>query len=376
MKRLLLSGCGVMALFACFAGKTHAADVKVTLDDNAGASSFVVEDVDKVSQFKVNSNGLGFFGIGSTNIAGSLYKLEVQSAIGDGTSSGFAYTSQAYPETEISLLYGGESPGQDDYESIQFGHNDSSGRSHSRVTSIRTGNASTALAFLTGDTSLPYGAGKERMRITSAGNLGIGTATPHFKLDVLGGIGDRDTNNGIAYSLLGRPNIAISLLYGGILPNQQTGDYESIQFRHDDSSGSSFSRITSIRTGSASTALTFLTADRVQPYGTGKERMRITSCGKVGIGTNHPCYPLHMRSGAHVTAGGVWTDASSREYKENIRDLSVDEAMQALDELKPVRFNYKVDKGEEYVGFIAEDAPDLVATNDRKSLSPMDLQPC
>jgi len=74
-----------------------------------------------------------------------------------------------------------------------------------------------------------------------------------------------------------------------------------------------------------------------------------------------------------VTAAGVWTDASSREYKENIRDLTVDEAMQALDGLRPSRFNYKVDKEDEYVGFIAEDVPELVATKDRKGLSPMDL---
>ena len=36
-------------------------------------------------------------------------------------------------------------------------------------------------------------------------------------------------------------------------------------------------------------------------------------------------------------------------------------------------YNYKVDKQEEHVGFIAEDVPDIVATNDRKSLSPMDI---
>jgi hypothetical protein len=80
-----------------------------------------------------------------------------------------------------------------------------------------------------------------------------------------------------------------------------------------------------------------------------------------------------MGSGAHVTAGGVWTNASSREYKENIRDLTVNEAVQALDGLRPTKFNYKVDKEDESLGFIAEDVPQLVATKDRKGLSPMDL---
>jgi hypothetical protein len=34
---------------------------------------------------------------------------------------------------------------------------------------------------------------------------------------------------------------------------------------------------------------------------------------------------------------------------------------------------YKNSLYEEYVGFIAEDVPELVATNDHKSLSPMDI---
>jgi hypothetical protein len=70
---------------------------------------------------------------------------------------------------------------------------------------------------------------------------------------------------------------------------------------------------------------------------------------------------------------GTWNDACSREYKENIKSLTVDDAMDALAGLKPVRFNYKKHKEEEKLGFIAEDVPDLVATNGRKNLSTMDI---
>jgi hypothetical protein len=36
-------------------------------------------------------------------------------------------------------------------------------------------------------------------------------------------------------------------------------------------------------------------------------------------------------------------------------------------------YSYKADRTERHVGFIAEEVPDLVATKDRKSLSPMDI---
>ena len=81
---------------------------------------------------------------------------------------------------------------------------------------------------------------------------------------------------------------------------------------------------------------------------------------------------LYMYGGAY-TNGSQWIDGSSREYKENIRDLGVGEAMETLRELSPVKFNYKADSRETHVGFVAEDAPALVATNDRKGMSPMDV---
>jgi hypothetical protein len=82
---------------------------------------------------------------------------------------------------------------------------------------------------------------------------------------------------------------------------------------------------------------------------------------------------LTMVNGASCTAGGVWTDASSRELKENIEDLSVAEADEALRDLVPVKYNYKADKAERHVGFIAEDVPELVASKDRKTMSPMNV---
>ena len=70
---------------------------------------------------------------------------------------------------------------------------------------------------------------------------------------------------------------------------------------------------------------------------------------------------------------GTWNPASSRELKENIKDLTVDDAMEALVGLNPVTYNYKEDKDEPRVGFIAEDVPELVAMKGRKTLGTVDI---
>ena len=77
--------------------------------------------------------------------------------------------------------------------------------------------------------------------------------------------------------------------------------------------------------------------------------------------------------GGAYTSGGAWIEASSRDYKENIAELGQSESIQALETLNPVRYNYKNKKDEEFLGFIAEDVPDLVAMNGRKGMRAMDI---
>ncbi len=79
-----------------------------------------------------------------------------------------------------------------------------------------------------------------------------------------------------------------------------------------------------------------------------------------------------MSNGASCV-NGVWTDKSSRASKENIEALSSTKALAVFHQLQPVTYNYKSDKKESYVGFIAEDVPELVAINSRNGLSSMDM---
>jgi Chaperone of endosialidase len=95
----------------------------------------------------------------------------------------------------------------------------------------------------------------------------------------------------------------------------------------------------------------------------GQEIMRLQANGNVG----------DVRVTGDVYARGQKL-TSSRELKENIAELSGKEAVEALKNLNPVKFNFKADSDKNlHLGFIAEDVPELVATSDRKTLSPMDI---
>ncbi|WP_372809064.1 tail fiber domain-containing protein [Pontiella sp.] len=133
---------------------------------------------------------------------------------------------------------------------------------------------------------------------------------------------------------------------------------------------------------------------RIQP-GAPDNALTVKASGKTGIGTWNPQAKLHVEASVnevgallvgpatvvptttlHVEGnayiGGTLEIASRRALKENIGSVSSDEAMAAFKALEPVRFNY-IGEDESQLGFIAEDVPELVATKNRRSVSPMDF---
>ncbi len=160
--------------------------------------------------------------------------------------------------------------------------------------------------------------------------IGIGTTDPKQRLEVNGNIQIHERNSSVA----------------GLIMTQSSG--ESGYIMHN--------RASTLTIGAGSV-----------------DRITIDWEGNVGIGMTRPKHPIEMASGAYISTGGVWTDSSSREKKENIIELSPEEALAALAKLEPVTFNYKQEDQEQYVGFIAEDVPELVASSDRTGLSAMDI---
>ena len=207
--------------------------------------------------------------------------------------------------------------------------------------------------------------------VTDETKVGIGTATPEQLLHVSGGIvlvdnvGNTSYNAGFSFQNANASFPAAIAVGGAGNPN--------FLANWNLTNGSQFDGTKlSLGVGLQVTndQIVFMRA----PAGGGFSNLMTLkgSTGYLGIGIS-PSYPLHMASGAYVTEGGVWTNASSRAYKENITELTTTEASEVLAKLDPVKYNYKIDASDKHVGFIAEDVPDLVATKDRKGLSPMDI---
>ncbi len=208
--------------------------------------------------------------------------------------------------------------------------------------------------------------GETKFIVTQDGKVGVGTSTPAQDLEVVA------PNNGL---LLLSNTIADSTTKASrmVLRHYSNAQLPVYLFGAASTSTNNFVAFGGGNTmGNAATQIDLFTAPNTTTPA-GSSRLTIKGNGNVGIGTSSPSNPLQMASGAYVTAGGIWVDASSREYKDNIEVLTTEEAYDALKELNPVKFAYKTDMTEKHVGFIAEEAPDLIAAKDRKGLSPMDI---
>ena len=99
--------------------------------------------------------------------------------------------------------------------------------------------------------------------------------------------------------------------------------------------------------------------------------------GGMGIGTTAP--ESGVRVNGIIEADTVQTETiiarnfiqeSSREYKNNITNLSIQESKQILDNLKPVKYSYRTDSSQKlHAGFIAEESHDLFTSADKTMLN-------
>ena len=197
----------------------------------------------------------------------------------------------------------------------------------------------------------------EGLFVNNSGNIGIGTTAPRGVLDVYNNSG---TSNAWAY------------IYNNTGANPSTAFNAGMALGWNKSNSQGESLLV-FGTGLGSLPRLEIGEWNGSTYAAD---MVIAKGGKIGIGTTSPSHKLQVcgTSGCSYNEGGLaWINASSREYKKDIHNLSAGKAIETLSDLKPVTFKYKAVPDQTHVGFIAEDVPDLVAMKDRKGLSAMDI---
>ena len=284
---------------------------RITINDstNGGASYFSVDDVD---------DGTSIFKIEAGAPSNSLY-VEDYGRVGLGTST---------PVVELHIK-------DSDTPTLRL-EQDSSGGWTAQTFDVAGNESNFFIRDATNGSKLPFriqpNTPSSTLCLKSDGYVGIGTWSPAYPVEL-------ETTGSAATLVCQQTDGATAMISGG-------GNYVFIGAKSNND---------------------FRLLANDTPI------MTLEPGGDVGIGLTNPAYKLEITGGAYCD-GGAWMPGSSREYKENIIGLTLSEATDALMELNPVKFNYKESKTkEDYIGFIAEDVPQLVATKERKSVSPMDV---
>ena len=193
----------------------------------------------------------------------------------------------------------------------------------------------------------------EDMRISQTGNVGIGTQTPQFPLDVSGTvyINNNSAFTSYVHMYSSRPGFCLNndkqlpSTVGSIIPFSSftssvigNQSYLNIyKYRHSAGNDwlSSSTRIQQMiddtnqgyiefNPPNANHGIGIYGGSSTSSYGTGNG-ITVRSDGKVGIGTSSPTYQLQLSlDSAAKPNGSTWTSSSDIRIKENITDTDLD----------------------------------------------------
>ena len=220
--------------------------------------------------------------------------------------------------------------------------------------SFSTGIGDLALYNTTGgyNTSLGYYAGGTQTTGTSVISLGYyagGSAPANISNALL--VGDTQTNAGVYDGYFGG--------YSGSSPHSFT--FHATGGSGTNVAGANLLLAGGIGTGNSTSGdLMFQTSDATSSGATLQSlstKMIIKGSGNVGIGTTTPTLgPLTMASGAYVTAGGTWTNASDRNLKEGFVTVTPEDILRKINQLPITEWNYKSEGPlVKHIGPVAQD---------------------
>lgn len=299
----------------------------------------------------------GNVGIGTTTPIKILDILKSQNAqtevrlsnLTSGTGSAALYTANS---DAASAQFGQVSSSCTPYGSL--GANYGFMYTNSPGLNIMADNASGIINFATGGNT-------EKMRISSTGNVGIGTTSPAVKLDVNGGA---QISNGLYLNGNSVNGGSSSLILG----NSSSAENYSL----------SVGTPNGVETGLSINKLSSYTVGGAIQY-SASEFLRITNAGNVGIGTTAPSYTLDVTGTARVTtragigaapnasydlylqnsayiASGTWGGSDIRIKKDT---SSFTDGLNMIKKIHPISFRYNgktgiTDTNQLYVSMVAQ----------------------
>lgn len=141
------------------------------------------------------------------------------------------------------------------------------------------------------------------------GQVGIGTASPAYKFDVVGNA--QFGANSVTKTRIGSANISMvannGTSYNIMAVSQDSSNHQNCSFGYG------------LRTLSGSS--TYVHGNTVRISTNGSERVTVTTGGNVGIGITNPGYKLQVNG----TCGGTsWTNTSDMRQKNRIKDESIE----------------------------------------------------
>ncbi len=193
---------------------------------------------------------------------------------------------------------------------------------------------------VTSGSRLPFrirpGAPTSSIDISASGNVGVGTASPSFKLDVsagaLGFSADASTFSGPSIARASN-QLLVNTGTSGLLVNNQANSVNLFKIQND---------------------------------------------GKVGIGTTSPGSQLVIASGATTSSANAgdtqFTVASSRTFKENIEPIDVPDILTKIEAVPVVTYDFRNNGPKDRLGLIAEDFHQVFGRGDDKHISGQEVQ--
>ena len=308
-----------------------------------------------------NINTVGAFigtGTGDSRVAGGF-------AVGDYSyqpQAKLTVTDYTLGTNNVAFFKGhGINEGEATTISINNGYS-SEYRKEVKIGAVSEGSSSnlTGMALYTS----PNSAGSlERVRIDSAGNVGIGTTNPESRLHI--------------YEL-GADSPTTLILENGDVGINNTDDVHKIEFKSNDASTDGVGVAASIRVNAENAGNIYALAFNTQNIGDRGERMRIDGAGNVGIGQTNPTYKLDVSGTGRFTSTVTATNfvlSSDERLKENIQDFDYEQYIK----MNVKTYELKSEKGIKRTGVIAQelevDHPEFVRTDEEgmKSVAYTDL---